>query len=150
MSRFEEATSEPYEIVTELVGQNFPSLSGATFEIIFDTKKKTVGGRMVFARIQSTNDLLKYMSSNNNNPNGVDYIIYIDKALWDVIDRKDKERLIFHELNHCDVDLDKKKPFGIKDHDILMFESEISYNADDPKWTMRLSEVLNSIYNEEE
>ncbi|MFW6046348.1 MAG: putative metallopeptidase [Candidatus Woesearchaeota archaeon] len=149
MSRFEEATGEPYEIVNGLIGEHFPELSGAKFEIVFDTKKRKSAGRIVFARIQSTNDLAKYFTADQENPDGVDYILYIDKNLWNNITSEDKKRLIYHELCHCDVDLDKKKPFGIKDHDIQMFESEINYNNDDPRWTLRLASFLDDFYEQQ-
>ena len=147
MSRFTEATQEPYDIISELVAKEFPNLAGARFEVIFDTKKRKSGNRLVFGRIQATGDLLQYLSSDKDNPEGVDYIMYLDANLWENMDNFDKKRLVYHELCHCEVDLDKKKPYGIKDHSIQMFEEEIDYNSDDPKWTMRLATMLESLYD---
>lgn len=149
MSRYEESTNEPYDIMKELISNHFPSLSGAKIHIIFDTKKKKSNGRLVFARIQSTSELQKYLSADPQAPEGYDYIMYIDKNIWDSLDTPDKKRIVFHELNHTDVDLDKKDPFGIKDHEIQMFESEVDFNEDDPKWTLRVSEVANSVYDKD-
>ena len=149
MSRFIEATSEPFDIINELISTEFPYLSGAKFEVVFDTKKRKSGDRLVFGRVQSTNDLTKYLSADKNNPDGADYIMYLDATLWENMEDADKKRLVYHELCHCNVDLDKKNPYKIKDHEIQMFESEIDYNADDPKWTMRLGTMLEALYEDE-
>lgn len=149
MSRYEEATQEPYEIINELIPTHFTPLAGSRIQVLFDTKKKMSGGKMVMGRIQSTGHLEKFLTADNDCPEGVDYIMYLDKNLWEKIEKDDKRRIIFHELNHCDVDLEKKNPYKIKDHEITMFESEFDFNADDPKWVSKLSLIMESIYDDE-
>lgn len=149
MSRYEEATQEPYDIMKEVIEENweFGTLSQAQIHIVFDTKKKKNGDKYVFARVSSTSEMQKYLSSTRDCPDGFHFILFIDKNVWNEIERADKKRLIFHELCHCSVDLDKKDPFSVRPHEIEQFEAEIRYNEDDPRWSMRLAEVAASIYD---
>jgi predicted AlkP superfamily phosphohydrolase/phosphomutase len=149
MCRFEEVTKDVYDRVDRLVGEKFPYLSGCHIHIVFDTKKRKTSGEFVLGRLQSTNDLLKFFSKDNEVPEGADYILYIDKNVWKEIDETDKKRLLFHELSHASVDLDKKQPYGIRDHDIKAFSEELEENKDDPKWVLRLSTIADSIYSKD-
>ena len=148
MSRYVEATQEPYDIMKEVIEENweFEKLGQANIHIIFDTKKKKDGDKYVFARVQSTSELQRYLSADKDCPDGYHYIVYIDKNVWDNIERADKKRLVFHELCHCDVDMDKKDPYKTRPHEIEQFEAEIKYNEDDPRWGLRLAEIAASIY----
>jgi len=152
MSRYEESTQEPYDIMKEVIEENweFQSLSQANIHIIFDTKKKKDGDKYVFARIQSTSELQKYLSADRDCPDGHDYLIYIDKNIWDNIEKPDKKRLIFHELCHCNVDHDKKDPYKTRPHEIEQFGAEIKFNEDDPRWSLRVAEIASSIYDKKD
>ncbi len=148
MSRYEPVPEQVVTLVDDVKDKEFPELDGAMFMSIFDMKKKAVGGRIVIARIKKMNDELKFFAMNDV---GItyDYAIFIDKAVWDVLDERDKERVIFHELNHCEVDFDKKVPYGIKDHEIQGFYSEADYNADDNRWSERVSVIAQSVHDPE-
>ncbi len=153
MSRYEQATENSYKILKELIGDHFPSLAGAKFEILFDTKKKKKDGNYRIGSIQSTNDLTKFFTADDESGEGADYIVYLDKNIWKALDKEeyfndDKRRILFHELCHCNPDLEKEN-FKTRDHEIKTFYQEIKYNEDDPKWAARLSTMIKSIYEEE-
>jgi len=148
MSRFEEVTEQEYKLMNELIGEHFSYLNIANIHILFDTKKKKIDGKLSAARVQATNELQKYLSIDNDCPDGYDYIVYLDKNLWDILEEPDKKRVLFHELNHFDIN-PEKETFKTKGHEIEMFESELDYNADDPKWMSRISVILLSIYDKE-
>jgi predicted metallopeptidase len=79
-----------------------------------------------------------------------DYILYLDKLVFEHISELDKVRVIRHELQHCDVDFEKKAPYGIRDHEITDFFEEIQKNADDPRWCERVDTIAESLYDKEE
>lgn len=149
MSRFEEPTKEAEEILNEVLEESFPVLEGAAIKILFDTKKKKSGGKYEIARIQKCNELMRHLSANNINPNGHDYIMYVDGNIWNEIPRSDKKRLIYHELSHTDVDFEKNDPYKLRGHEIEGFHSELEYNKDDPQWGDRLAQIAESIYEKE-
>jgi len=149
MSRYEQATTDVYKIMNDLIGDHFSYLAGANIEILFDTKKKKKDGRYRLGAIQTTNDLTKFLTmSDEGTP--ADYIMYLDKEVFTSIDDADKKRIIFHELCHCSVDLESKNPYKVRDHEIQGFYDELKFNEDDPKWTQRLSTIAESIHEDDE
>jgi len=149
MSRYENAPENAYKIMNKLIGDHFSYLAGSKIQILFDTKKKKRGGEYRIGSIQTTNDLTKFLTSDDEGE-AADYIMYIDKLIWNLTEDRDKERIVYHELCHCDVNLEKTHPYKIKDHEIQGFYSELDFNNDDPKWKLRLSTIASSVYDEEE
>lgn len=149
MSRFEEATQEAQEILNEVTEESFPVLEGAIIKVLFDTKKKKSGGKYELGRIQKCNELMRHLSADNFHPNGYDYIIYIDKNVWQEIPREDKKRLVFHELCHTEVDFEKTEPYRVRGHTIEGFHEEVDYNQDDPEWGQRLANIAESVYEKD-
>lgn len=148
-SRFEDAPQEVEKMVEDMIETHFPELEGAAINIVFDTKKRKSGGQYVLGRLQKTNDLMRHLSQSNDHPNGLDYILYLDKNIFNELNSSDKNRLIFHELCHADVDFEKSSPYNIKDHEFSGFFSELEYNQDDTKWEERIMEIASSIYEKE-
>jgi len=144
-TRYEVAPDWVTDIALDIKNDEFPHLDGANILVVMDTKKKLSGGRIVVARIKKMNDELKFFTMNDM---GIeyDYVIFIDKIIFNELDQFDRKRIIYHELCHTDVDHEKKNPYGIKDHEIQGFYDEISYNEDDPRWSERVSEMASSIY----
>ena len=99
-------------------------------------------------RLQKSNELLKHVTSSETlNEEGVDYFLYIDKMLWNNIENIDKVRLIRHELQHSDVDMDSAtNPYKIKGHEIEDFYDEVERNSDDIRWAERCVTMLESLY----
>lgn len=151
MSRFEDVTEEVYNVLKEVKDAHFPVLAGASIKVLFDVKKRTSGGKMVMGRIQKTNDLLRHLTvEESDNEDGFDYIMYLDKKIWDNIEKIDRVRLVRHELRHTLVDLDTSgNPFKIVPHDIEDFAEELMLNEDDIKWAERVGELGLHLYEQE-
>ena len=151
MSRFEDVTEEVYNVLKDVKDAKFPVLAGANIKVLFDTKKRMSGGKIILGRIQKTNDLLRHLTiSESDNDEGFDYIMYLDKMIWDNIERIDRVRLVRHELRHTLVDLESNtNPFKIVPHDIEDFVEEISLNADDVNWASRVGELGRHLYDQE-
>jgi len=150
MGKFEDVTDDVYEMLRSIIKDHFPELVNAGFKILFSTKKKTSGGKICFAWIQKTNELIRHLTTEESgSEDGYDYIIYIDKLIWDNIEEADKIRLLRHELRHTHVDLESNNPYKIRGHSIEDFYSEIELNKDDPRWAQRVSVIAESLYTRE-
>ena len=147
MSRFEDAPLQVVEFVEKVVEDEFPALQTALFKVMFDTKKRKSGGRYVFARIKKTNDELKaFAVTEAGQP--YDYVMFLDKLLWEGIEDADRKRLVFHELCHCVTDFESNADqYKIQDHEIQTFYAEIEFTSDDPRWVERVSLICESLYD---
>lgn len=148
MSRYEDAGYNETVMVSTIIDQKFPELAGANIKVVFDSKKKLSAGQISIARIKKLNEELKFLAMDEN---GVeyDYMITIDKQVWDHLDFNDRPRIIFHELCHTQVDSGKDNPYNIKDHEIQGFYAETDYNADDPRWLERVSVIAEAVHDPE-
>jgi hypothetical protein len=150
-TRFEDVPDHVVKMVNDIRKGSFPELSGAKIKVLYDTKKRTSGGKLVLGRMQKTNDLLRHLTVDEaNTEDGYDYIMYLCKAAFENIDDIDQVRIIRHELQHCNVDLDSNtNPYRIRDHELNDFYDEVEYNAVDPRWAERCATVAESIYESE-
>lgn len=148
--RFEEVTNDVYEVLEKVREKYFPELLNAKIKLLFDTKKRTKGSRVVLANIRKTNDLLKLLTAKEAKDNeGFTYIVTVDKIVWQNIDSKDKIRLLRHELRHTSVSIDDEKdPYKIVEHDIQDFIDEVTLNNDDPGWAKRVAGLAEDIYDQ--
>jgi len=147
--RYEDAVDEVVNRVEGVKSEEFPNLDGANIMVVMDTQKKVSSGKYVIARIKKMNDELKFFTANDMGLT-YDYVMFIDKVIFDALDTDDQRRVIYHELCHCEVDQSKKSPYGIKDHEIQGFYDEASYNEDDPRWSERVGDIAESIYDTDE
>jgi predicted metallopeptidase len=152
MSRFEDVTQEVDDFVKKVRKEYFGELASANIKVLYDTKKRTSGGKIVLGRMQKTNDLLRHLTVDDaNDTEGYDYIMYLCKAAFDNVDDEDKVRLIRHELQHCDVDMDaNSNPYKLRGHELEDFYDEIELNRDDARWAERCVDVALSMYDMEE
>ena len=146
--RFEDVTSDVTRMVDGMVDSDFPELRTANITILFDTKKRKSGGQFVLGRLKKANDETKALAVGED---GVapDYVLFIDKNVFDALDPVDKKRLIYHQLCHTHYDGDCENPYKVKGPEIQTFYSEIEYNNDDQRWAERLSVVAESVYDPE-
>ena len=149
-SRFEDVPAQHYTLMQDVIGKSFTHLSGAVIEMIFDTKKRTAGGKYTIGKLQKSNDFTRHLSSSNSTPGGVDYFLYLDKLIFENVDETDKIRIIRHELQHAEVDYEKTQPYGIRDHEITDFHEEIEFNKEDARWVERVATIADSLYNQDE
>ena len=143
MSRYEDVTADEYAVLKDVKERWFSELASAEIKLVFDTKKRVTGGKIVLARIKKPNDVEKFLC-----PDPVDYIVFIDQNAWVLADPDDRVRLIRHELRHTDVDLDADKPFKLRGHTVEDFYREIDLNSDKPKWSGELAQLVQLKYDE--
>lgn len=148
-SRFEEAVAEVTDKVQYVVRNKFPQLNGCNIEVVMDTKKRKSGGKFVLVKLDKTSPILRHMSATNANPDGVDYILYIDKTVYTEMSDADKERIIAHGLYHADCDFEKDIPYGVRKPTVQTFYEEIADNQDDARWAERLDLMAEGIYERE-
>lgn len=149
MSRFEDAPRQVVDFVQGIIDKDFPNLQGALVCVMFDTKKRKAGGRYVFGRIKKTNDELKAFAMTEAGQ-AYDYVMYLDKLVFEALDEADRERIVFHELCHCVTDFDSNADqYKIQEHEIQTFYAEIDKNVDDPRWLERVSAIGSSVHDPE-
>lgn len=146
--RYDAVPSQVVDFCEAIRLKNFLNLDGARIMYVFDNKKSVKAGRITIAKIKKTNDEMKFLSMEENGTT-YDYVLTIDRTIWDALEERDRQRVIFHELCHCEVDMEKANPYGIKDHEIQGFYDEVPYNADDERWNERIAVIADSVYDPE-
>jgi len=120
--------------------QDFEHLKNLPIKIVLKNKKMTRAGKQVAGKMVKNNDLQSALT-------GFDFVMVLDKQVYNSFDADRKEWLVYHELSHIGYKLDKNMDpkFFIKPHDYELFVSEIEkYGAD----TAGLTEVKNAIQAE--
>ncbi len=150
MSRFEDVPVDVLDLVESVKREHFPYLVNAKIKVLFDTRKRMSKGHFVLGSIQATSPINRHLSRDEaGSDEGFDYILRLDKEVWNAIDEVDRVRLIRHELRHCFYDLDSKtNPYKIIGHDIEDFLAEVELNRDDPRWRERVSAIAASVYDQ--
>lgn len=150
MGRFVEGSEEAYEIMQNVRNEHFPYLDQACIKILFDSKMRRKGNKLVLGRIVKANDLIRKLTENLST-DGCDYIMFLDFIAFENIGEKDQTRLIRHELRHCYVGGTPEKPkYKLVPHDIEDFVAEIKLNQDDVKWADRVARLVEEIYSQVE
>ena len=151
MNRYEAVIQDVFEVLKEVRENYFSELSGAEIFCIFDTKKKISNGRFQLASIRIANDFEKFLTLEDTGAQeGFDYIIRIDKKVWEMSTRMNKFRLLRHELRHTNVDPEAKKPWKLRPHSLEDFYTEIRLNEDEPRWAQELTGKALAAYEEED
>lgn len=147
--RFEDASQDCVDLVKEVQAEYFPELRNVKMKVLFDLKKRMSNGKVVLGRCARSNDLVKHLTAEEaNDEEGIPYIIYLDKVVFDNTERTDRVRLIRHELRHILIDLDAKNPYKIAPHDIEDFAEEVTLNQDDVRWASRVADLADAIYEQ--
>lgn len=135
MNRYKEAPKSVDQIVRYMIRNRFQHLASATFIVLMDKKTKIQkpSNRITLASVKHSNEVERFLTKDYKE---VDYFIFISQMVWDLASRKDKRRIISHELRHCIID--DKDNYRIIEHDIEDFHEEIKLNRDDPKWASSL------------
>lgn len=148
MNRFIAGSEEAKEILQEVRQKWFPLLEQAIIKILFDTKKRTSGGKIVLGRILKANDLIRRLTDNLAEE-GCDYILFLDEVAFVNIPAEDKIRLVRHELRHCKVIETKKGiTYKIIPHDLEDFTIEVKLNEDKIDWAKNAVQLTADIYDQ--
>ena len=145
--RYEPVPSDVEKFCDNVRYARFPELEGINILYIFDNKKSTSNGKITIAKIKKMNDEMKFLAMANSGLT-YEYAIYIDKSIWFNLTDSDKERVIFHEFCHCDVDFEKKNPYGLRGHEIEGFYDEIE-DDNDLKWKERVALIAEHVYEKD-
>uniref|UniRef100_A0A6M3L0L4 Putative phage metallopeptidase domain-containing protein n=1 Tax=viral metagenome TaxID=1070528 RepID=A0A6M3L0L4_9ZZZZ len=140
-NRYEHVTDQLVEVFLNVVEERFPELQNLKVYLVFDLKKRMNRGKFVLASIEKASSKIKFFTETEDNPEGYDLILIVNKNTFDIASDKDRKRIISHELRH--VLFDEEGKILLIGHDICDFSSEIELNIDDPRWKERLTtEVL--------
>ena len=150
MSRFEEAVTEVIDKVQYVIRNKFPQLNGCDIEVVMDTKKRKSGGKYTLVKLDKTSPIMRHISATNANPDGVDYILYLDQKVYNEMSDNDRERIISHGLYHAECDFEKDIPYGVRKPTVQTFYEEIADNDDDARWAERLDLMAEGVYEREE
>ena len=151
---FFDVDEKTLELFNEIKTEHFMDLRDAEFQVIFRTKRKGNDDNLVVAEICKLNNIAKFLSTQIPEVDDcLNYIIVIDKNVWNCLEDEDKFRVLFHELCHCDVQFkdDGTINYGLRDYTIKSFFEAVSMEqreGGDPKWKDRVSMVGVSIYDE--
>lgn len=149
-SRFIEASEEACELAVETRKEFFPALANASIKVLFDTKMRKRGGKIVLGRILRANDLIRKLTDNLADE-GCDYIMFLDQIAFTNMPEIDKKRLIRHEFRHCKVIGTEEKPkYKLVPHDIEDFSIEIELNKDNIVWAQKAAQMTSDIYDQME
>lgn len=149
MDRYEDPGAEVLDLVDYVKREWFPYLVNASIKVLFDIKKRSSRGHFVLGRIQRTSTVLRHLTRDEaRSADGFDYILYLDKAVYESVEKADRIRIIRHEMRHCFYDLDSKSnPYKLVGHDIEDFYEEMELNKDDTRWRERIATVAASLYD---
>ena len=152
MIRFEEVSGDIVKLASSIQCKHFPELSDVKVKYLFDTKKRTRGDKLVLGRCQKTNELVKYFTIEEaNDAEGYQYVISLDKITYNAIEDTDRIRLLRHELRHILViETETKTHYKIYPHNIEDFVEEIELNQDDERWSLRVAQLVQDIYDQME
>lgn len=145
--RYEPVTSDVNDTLNSVQREYFPELVNVKILCVFNTRKKESRGKLVLAEIWKPSEFEKYLTLDETEDTGYDYIMAIDKKAWQIASNQDKIRLVRHELRHTFIKDNSKDPYRIRAHSIEDFYSEVRLNEDDPRWAQKLVGQVVSAYS---
>jgi len=149
-SRFVEASAEATERMNAVRAEYFSQLTIATIKVLFDTKLRKRGDKIVLGRMMKANDLIRRLTDDLAEE-GCDYILFLDQIAYENIPPEDKTRLVRHELRHCKITGTPEKPrFKVIPHDLEDFTIEVELNKDCIGWASNAAQLALGIYEQVE
>ena len=147
MSRFTDVDDSVVEVFLDILEERFQSLIQLKIKLIFDTKKRIVKGRICLAAVELANDKIKYFSKDKIATEGYDVVIILDRKAWELSDKMNRKRIMSHELRH--ILINEKDEVKLIPHDVSDFVIEQKLNKDDPDWSIKLTTLVNDVYEQE-
>lgn len=145
----EEKVNEQLQKV--ILDYNFSDLADAKFKLVYRTKKKGRRDFITFAEISATSEMVKFLTSSEIE-DGYDYLIVIDKNIYEALDEQDQIRILRHELRHTDVVVNEKTgalSYCTRTHTIEDFFEDVDIESKpdgDLHWKERASTIAESVY----
>ena len=147
MSRFTDVDDGVVEVFLDTLEERFQSLIQLKIKLIFDTKKRIVKGKICLATVELANDKIKYFSKDKIATEGYDVVIILDRKAWELSDKVNRKRIMSHELRH--ILINEKDEVKLIPHDVSDFVAEQKLNKDDPDWSIKLTTLVNDVYEQE-
>jgi hypothetical protein len=145
--KYENVSSEVMDLFKRIRDEHFPELINAKILILSCNKKRKNKGNIVLGSISKPNELVKFLTKDQEPDEGYDYIMVLDKYLIDACNKEDLEKILRHELRHTYVDLESEKnPYKLVGHNYEDFIEEVELNKDDPNWAQRAALVVDTCY----
>lgn len=152
MMKYEDVEDDVVDFFNKVIlDYNFSDVQDARFKLVYRNKKKGNKKFITFAEICATSEMIRYLTSKEIE-DGYDYIVIIDKNIYEAIDEKDKIRILRHELRHCDVSVNEKTgtiTYGTRKHTVEDFYEDMEIEAQpdgDVRWKERIASIAESIY----
>ena len=147
MSRFTDVDDGVVEVFLDTLEERFQSLIQLKIKLIFDTKKRIAKGKICLATVELANDKIKYFSKDKVATEGYDVVIILDRKAWELSDKVNRTRIMSHELRH--ILINEKDEVKLIPHDVSDFMVEQKLNKDDPDWNIKLTTLVNDVYEQE-
>lgn len=94
-----------FDLGRQLIAKHRTQLAQSEIVYIFKEKAGTKGNKVVIATARKVSDKENVIHAWEGKPD-IDFIIEIGANVWNELDNEQKEAVIYHELNHCDVQTD--------------------------------------------
>ncbi len=147
MARFVDINESVVEVFMDVLENRFPNLAQLKIKLIFDTKRRVKQGEIVLSSTELASEKIKFFSKDDLAVEGYDIVIVFDMKAWELSDKKNRKRIMSHELRH--VFIDEKGKVKLTPHDISDFRAEQKLNEDDSEWAFALAILVNDIYEQE-
>ena len=149
--KYEDVSSDVMDLFKKVKDEHFPDLVNAKILILSCNKKRKHQGNIVLGSLSRPNELVKFLTKDQEPDEGYDYIMILDKYLIDACDKEDLEKVVRHELRHAYVDIEtEKNPYKIVGHSYEDFVEEVELNKDYPNWAQRAALVVDTCYENED
>lgn len=146
--RYEPCAQSVNELFEEVQQQYFPELRNVAIMLLLDTKKCNSKGKLVLGRIKKASEMEKYLTTDIVEDEGIDFVMLLDKNMATHCEEEDIKRVIRHELRH--IFITERGKLTIIPHDYEDFVIEVELNQNDTRWALRVAEMVNLIYDQEE
>lgn len=152
--KYEEVEQSVIDMLNKVIlDYHFTDINDAKFKVVYRTKKKGKNSFITVAEICATSEMVKFLTSNEIE-DGYDYLIIIDKNIYEALEDPDKIRVLRHELRHTEVTVNDKTgtiSYGTRRHTIEDFYEDVDIESKvdgDMRWKERLSTISESIYEQ--
>lgn len=145
--RYIDCDDDLVQVFLDVIEERFPSFINLNIKLLYDTKRRISGGKIVMASICTTSAMAKFFSKDNTATEGYDFVLIVDRKAWELSSPEDKKRIISHELRH--VFIDEKGKAKLIGHEIEDFYAELELNQDDPEWRRNLAIQTMALYDQE-
>jgi len=119
----------------ELINRYHGHLANANIHCLFRNGKWESKGQTIYGTAEKVSEKWNYLTD-------LDFLIIINKEVWDVAPTEMREALVDHELTHCCRDINEKtgeEKYSIQNHSVEDFVSIVRKHG---LWTSALKQLM--------